>query len=71
MFQIHCDKTYAFPRESLDALAELGLLGLIVPKSLGGLGYNHVGAAMVVETLSRYGCSSTAMVYSKLEVNDV
>ncbi|KAJ7372934.1 hypothetical protein OS493_015390 [Desmophyllum pertusum] len=60
---IICDDTYAFPRKSMDALASLGLLGLIVPKELGGLGQNHVCAAMVVETIARYGCPSTAMVY--------
>ena len=63
--QIHCDKTYQFPRESLEAMAGLGLLGLLVPKELGGLGQSHRCAAMVVETLARYGCPSTAMVYSK------
>lgn len=49
----------------MDALASLGLLGLIVPKELGGLGQNHVCVAMVVETIARYGCSSTAMVYGE------
>lgn len=50
----------------MDALASLGLLGLIVPKELGGLGQNHVCAAMVVETIARYGCPSTAMIYGEL-----
>nr|XP_027230670.1 uncharacterized protein LOC113822334 [Penaeus vannamei] len=61
---IHCDRTYTFPRESLDAMAELGLLGLIVPKEFGGLGENHVCCTMVCETIARYGCPSTAMVYT-------
>ena len=46
-------------------MSELGLLGLLVPKELGGLGQSHRCAAMVVETLARYGCPSTAMVYSE------
>ena len=50
----------------MDALASLGLLGLIVPKELGGLGQNHVCAAMVVETIARYGCPSTAMIYGEV-----
>lgn len=45
-------------------MAELGLLGLIVPKEFGGLGENHVCSIMVCETIARYGCPSTAMVYS-------
>ncbi|XP_013419518.1 uncharacterized protein LOC106180161 [Lingula anatina] len=60
---VRYDETYEFPRENLNAMAELGLLGLIAPKDLGGLGENHVCAAMVVETIARYGCPSTAMVY--------
>jgi len=64
--QIICDETYEFPRKSMDAVASLGLLGLIVPKELGGLGQNHVCAAMVVETIARYGCPSTAMIYGEL-----
>ncbi len=45
-------------------MAELGLLGLLVPKELGGMGENHVAAAMAVETIARYGCPSTAMCYT-------
>ncbi|KAF2348838.1 Acyl-CoA dehydrogenase/oxidase N-terminal [Trinorchestia longiramus] len=62
---IYCDQTYEFPRQSLNAMASLGLLGLIVPRELGGLGETHQCAAMVVETIARYGCPSTAMVYSR------
>ncbi|XP_068236172.1 uncharacterized protein [Palaemon carinicauda] len=61
---VDCDQNYTFPRESMNALAELGLLGLAVPKELGGKGQNHVCMAMVVETIARYGCPSTAMVYT-------
>lgn len=61
---IVCDQTYTFPRESLDALASLGILGLLVPKEMGGLGESNVCAAMVTETIARYGCPSTAMVYT-------
>lgn len=51
----------------MNAMSELGLLGLIVPKELGGLGENHVCSAMVSETIARYGCPSTAMVYSEYD----
>lgn len=46
----------------MKALASQGLLGLIIPKEFGGMGQNHVCMAMVVETIARYGCPSTAMV---------
>ena len=42
----------------------MGLLSLTIPKELGGRGESHVCAAMVVETIARYGCPSTAMCYT-------
>ena len=61
---IESDRELIFPRENFEALATLGLLGLIVPKEWGGLGQNHSCVAMVVETIARYGCASTAMCYT-------
>lgn len=61
---IECDKTYTFPRASLNAMGDLGLLGLIIPKEFGGMGESHTCAAMVVETLARYGCPASAMIYT-------
>ena len=60
---IDVDKNYTFPRKNLEALAKLRLLALLAPKEIGGRGGNHVTATMVVETIGRYGCPSTAMVY--------
>ncbi len=57
------DQNLVYPRQNFEALATLGLLGLLVPKEWGGLGENHTCAAMVVETIARYGCPSTAMCY--------
>src|SRR6266478_5168650 len=61
---VESDKKLLFPRKNFEALAKLGLLGLIVPKELGGMGESHVCAAMAVETIARYGCASTAMCYT-------
>jgi alkylation response protein AidB-like acyl-CoA dehydrogenase len=60
---IASDQNLVYPRKNFEALASLGLLGLFVPKEWGGLGENHTCAAMVVETIARYGCPSTAMCY--------
>lgn len=57
------DEAYTWPRKNFEALAGLGVLGLLVPTALGGRGENHVCASMVVETLARFGCASTAMCY--------
>ncbi len=61
---IESERKLLFPRKNFEAMAELGLLGLLVPEQMNGLGENHVGAAMAVETISRYGCPSTAMCYT-------
>ena len=57
------DATLTFPRISLEALAEDGFLGLLLPKEWGGLGQNHVMYNVVTETLARYGDASCAMCY--------
>jgi alkylation response protein AidB-like acyl-CoA dehydrogenase len=61
---VESDRKLLFPRKNFEALAKLGLLGLIVPEEWGGLGQDHTAAAMVVETIARYGCASTAMCYT-------
>jgi alkylation response protein AidB-like acyl-CoA dehydrogenase len=57
------DDELLYPRRNFELLAEHGFLSLTVPEEFGGLGENHVGFAMVCETLARYGCASTAMCY--------
>jgi alkylation response protein AidB-like acyl-CoA dehydrogenase len=61
---VESDKQLLYPRKNLETLAENGFLGLLVPEELGGMGENHVAAAMAVETIARYGCPSTAMCYT-------
>ena len=63
---IESDKKYIYPRKNFEALAAMGLMSLTIPKELGGRGENHLCAAMVVETIARYGCPSTAMCYTCL-----
>lgn len=50
-----------FPKATLDALAESGLLGLVSATSVGGKGQGLAEAAAVVERLARE-CGSTAMI---------
>jgi alkylation response protein AidB-like acyl-CoA dehydrogenase len=61
---VEFDKNGQFPRKNMEALASLGLLSLHVPKEYGGLGESHMAIAMVLETIGRYGCSSTCLVYA-------
>jgi alkylation response protein AidB-like acyl-CoA dehydrogenase len=57
------DDELLYPRRNLELLGEHGFLALTVPEEYGGLGEDHVGYAMVCETIARYGCASTAMCY--------
>ncbi len=56
------DREGTFPVESLAALADAGLLGLVVPRELGGLGEGPRAFCAVAEELAR-ACGSTAMIF--------
>ncbi|MDQ4009858.1 MAG: acyl-CoA/acyl-ACP dehydrogenase [Actinomycetota bacterium] len=55
------DRTGAYPRDSVQAMGEAGLLGLVSAPGVGGSGESLAAAAHVVEELATR-CSSTAMV---------
>ncbi|HKX32705.1 MAG TPA: acyl-CoA dehydrogenase family protein [Blastocatellia bacterium] len=55
------DRSGAFPRASLAALGQAGLLGLISSPEVGGMGLGHRAAVQVVERVAR-DCGSTAMI---------
>jgi alkylation response protein AidB-like acyl-CoA dehydrogenase len=56
------DQQARFPKESMEALASEGLLGLCVDPARGGKGQGPRAFAAVAEELAQ-GCGSTAMVY--------
>jgi len=55
------DRAGEFPRESIAALGEAGLLGLLSATEVGGAGGSLADAAQVVEALAG-ACGSTAMI---------
>jgi alkylation response protein AidB-like acyl-CoA dehydrogenase len=55
------DEKGIFPRASIDALGQAGLLGLLSAKEAGGMGMTPRDAVMVIERLARE-CTSTAMI---------
>ena len=55
------DRTSAFPRNSLKKLAELGLMGMGVPKDFGGGKSDAISYVLAVEELAK-ACASTAMI---------
>lgn len=57
------DLAARFPTESLTAIRESGLLGLLVPTEYGGLGGDHANLAEVATRLASR-CLSTAMIWA-------
>lgn len=55
------DRQASFPKETIDAFRDEGLLGALVPAELGGLGHDLREAAAVVRIIARH-CASSAMV---------
>ncbi len=56
------DEKSRFPAESMKALADAGLYGLLVPAELGGLGQGLRTLAAVMDEIAQR-CASTAMVF--------
>jgi len=57
------DKTKEFPAENLKKLAELGLMGMMVPSEYGGSGADMVSYVLALSEVA-YACASTAVVMS-------
>jgi alkylation response protein AidB-like acyl-CoA dehydrogenase len=61
-FAPEVDASGRFPRESVDAIARAGFMGLTLPASHGGGGQGMRAFAAVTEELAG-ACGSTAMIY--------
>jgi alkylation response protein AidB-like acyl-CoA dehydrogenase len=57
------DRTGRYPRDVLAGLGELGALGVFVPETYGGAGFDHVAYALAVEEVSA-ACGATGACYS-------
>ena len=57
------DEQEKFPREQLNGLAELGLMGMIIPEQYGGAGFDTVSYALALEEIARAD-SSVAVIVS-------
>jgi alkylation response protein AidB-like acyl-CoA dehydrogenase len=55
------DANEKIPREVIDGLAEMGILGMTVSPEFGGGGFSHTAYCRVLEHLSAH-CASTAVV---------
>ena len=57
------DKEHYFPKEIVDELGELGLMGIAYPSDYGGSDMDYVSYFLAVEELSRW-CASTGVIVS-------
>jgi alkylation response protein AidB-like acyl-CoA dehydrogenase len=57
------DRTKEFPAENLKKMAELGLLGMMVPPKYNGAGVDTVSYVLALQEIA-YACASTAVVMS-------
>jgi butyryl-CoA dehydrogenase len=58
---VEIDKSREFPWTNIKKMAELGLLGIIIPEEYGGGGMDYVSLAVAVEEIS-HGCASTGVI---------
>jgi len=54
------DENQRFPKETVERMAELGLMGIPIPEDFGGSGGDYVSYILAVEELSRV-CGSTGI----------
>jgi butyryl-CoA dehydrogenase len=57
------DEKEEYPTKTLEKMAKLGLLGIIIPTEYGGAGLDTISYSIVVEEISRK-CASTGVVTS-------
>jgi len=57
------DKSAEFPSKTLQKMAKLGLLGIIIPSEYGGAGLDTISYVTVIEEISRK-CASTGVITS-------
>jgi alkylation response protein AidB-like acyl-CoA dehydrogenase len=57
---VRIDREADIPRETIDGLAELGLLGMTAPAEFGGRGFSQMGYCRLLEVIGSR-CSSTSI----------
>jgi butyryl-CoA dehydrogenase len=57
------DRNHRHPKELVERMAELGLLGVAVPEEYGGAGFDTIAYVLAMEEISR-ACASTGVIMS-------
>ncbi|GAV24343.1 acyl-CoA dehydrogenase [Carboxydothermus islandicus] len=55
------DREHRFPKETLEKLAELGLMGIPIPEEYGGAGADYFSYILFIEEIAKV-CASTAVI---------
>ena len=55
------DRTRRFPRENIEKMAELGLMGVPIPEKYGGAGCDFLSYIITIEEISK-ACASTGVI---------
>jgi butyryl-CoA dehydrogenase len=55
------DETMEFPRDAIQKMAQLGFMGISIPKEYGGAGLDTVSYTLIIEELAK-ACASTAII---------
>lgn len=56
------DEEEKFPRPQLEGLAELGLLGMIIPEEYGGAGFDSVSYSLALEEIAKADASVAVII---------
>jgi butyryl-CoA dehydrogenase len=60
---VEIDEKKRFPAELVAQMAEMGLMGMMVPEDFGGTGLDTISYAIAIENIS-WGCASTGVIMS-------
>ena len=60
------DRTSQYPRENIEKLFDLGVMGMCVPKEYGGAGADPLASAICIEELSKQ-CASTGDILATVD----
>lgn len=56
-----CDRESLFPEETISKMAEMGLLGMMVPTEYGGAGLDTVSYSLAMQEIA-YACAATSVI---------
>lgn len=65
------DKTGRFPKETIDQLTEMGIMGLNIPEEFGGSGMDEICKVLAISEIARCCASTAEIVAVHLLVNDI